>query len=339
MTAGSVGASAAPMSPDTVQEVERDVGGDGDQRGGAERADHAEGDDRPRGRTEPCKPHLRAALEQDHDQRERRDPLDVLEGQDPREPVGEVGGRGGEDEERARRRNRRGGRRSHGRRAPARGRRRRRGSAHRTRGGRPWGDLARRLGASAARPPGRGLHFPYAGLTPNPRAVPILRTRMRLALLTAVVLVLAVPAGWAASTPAGSLSVEDARGTVVLKGKGIVIGRLERGEVEIVDLSPLDQWSPRINGVPRGDARCGRAARTSTSTFPAAATRSRCAARDSRSPPAARARDARPAAPTPTAPPARSPSGDAPVPLPSRPGRVDFGSAVAAPAARRRSTP
>ena len=75
---------------------------------------------------------------------------------------------------------------------------------------------------------------------------------MRLAFLTAFVLALAVPAGWAASTPAGSLSVEDARGTVVLKGKGIVIGRLERGEVEIIDLSALDQWSPRINGVPRG---------------------------------------------------------------------------------------
>ena len=74
---------------------------------------------------------------------------------------------------------------------------------------------------------------------------------MRLALLTAVVLVLAVPVGWAASIPAGSLSVEDALGTVVLKGKGIVIGRLERGEVEIVDLS-VDQWSPRVNGVPRG---------------------------------------------------------------------------------------
>ena len=75
---------------------------------------------------------------------------------------------------------------------------------------------------------------------------------MRLAFLTAVVLALAVPAGWAASAPAGSLSVEDARGTIVLKGKGIVIGRLERGEVEIVDLSLLDPWSPRINGVPRG---------------------------------------------------------------------------------------
>jgi hypothetical protein len=38
----------------------------------------------------------------------------------------------------------------------------------------------------------------------------------------------------------------------VLTGKGIVIGRLDKGDVKIVDLSPLDQWSPRVNGVPRG---------------------------------------------------------------------------------------
>lgn len=75
---------------------------------------------------------------------------------------------------------------------------------------------------------------------------------MRLALLIVCVLVLAVPAGWAATRPAGSLSIEDGRGSVVLKGRGIVIGRLERGTVEIVDLTPLDQWSPRVNGVPRG---------------------------------------------------------------------------------------
>jgi hypothetical protein len=73
---------------------------------------------------------------------------------------------------------------------------------------------------------------------------------MRVALASFAMLVFAVPLGWAA-TP-GSLSVEDGRGTVVVRGKGIVIGRLERGEVQIVDLSPLDQWSPRINGVPRG---------------------------------------------------------------------------------------
>jgi hypothetical protein len=75
---------------------------------------------------------------------------------------------------------------------------------------------------------------------------------MRLVLASLAVLAVAVPLGTAAARPAGSLSVEDGRGTVTLRGKGIVIGRLERGEVQIVDLSPLDQWSPRLNGVPRG---------------------------------------------------------------------------------------
>ena len=75
---------------------------------------------------------------------------------------------------------------------------------------------------------------------------------MRLALLIGMLLALAVPAAFAATAPAGSLSIEDGRGAAVLRGKGIVIGRLDRGEVQIVDLSPLDQWSPRVNGVPRG---------------------------------------------------------------------------------------
>jgi hypothetical protein len=75
---------------------------------------------------------------------------------------------------------------------------------------------------------------------------------MRAVLLSALVLAIAVPAGWAAATPAGTLSIENGRGTVVLTGKGIVIGRLDKGDVKIVDLSPLDQWSPRVNGVPRG---------------------------------------------------------------------------------------
>jgi len=75
---------------------------------------------------------------------------------------------------------------------------------------------------------------------------------MRVALLSLVLLALAVPAAFAVASPAGSLSIEDGRGSVVLKGKGIVIGRLDQGEVKIVDLSPLDQWSPRVNGVPRG---------------------------------------------------------------------------------------
>ena len=75
---------------------------------------------------------------------------------------------------------------------------------------------------------------------------------MRFALVLLCLLALAVPAGWAATRPAGSLSIEDGRGTIVLQGKGIVIGRLERGDLRIVDLTPLDQWSPRVNGVPRG---------------------------------------------------------------------------------------
>ena len=95
------------------------------------------------------------------------------------------------------------------------------------------------------------LHFPYARLTANPRRVQIL-LRMRSALVLLTLAVIAVPAAWSATKPAGSLSIEDSRGTAVLQGRGIVIGRIERGEVQIVDLTPLDQWSPRLNGVPRG---------------------------------------------------------------------------------------
>ena len=75
---------------------------------------------------------------------------------------------------------------------------------------------------------------------------------MRLALLIALLVAFAASAAFAGLAPAGSLSIEDGRGSAVIKGKGIVIGRLERGEVQIVDLTPLDQWSPRVNGVPRG---------------------------------------------------------------------------------------
>ena len=75
---------------------------------------------------------------------------------------------------------------------------------------------------------------------------------MRLALSLFAVLAIAVPAARAAAPVAETFSIEDARGTVTMRGTGIVIGRLERGEIEIVDLTPLDQWSPRLNGVPRG---------------------------------------------------------------------------------------
>ena len=97
-----------------------------------------------------------------------------------------------------------------------------------------------------------GLHFPYADLTLNARRGPILLARMRLALVSTLVLLLAASAGRAAARPAETLSIEGAHGTITLRGSGVVIGRIERGDVQIVDLSALDQWSPRINGVPRG---------------------------------------------------------------------------------------
>jgi hypothetical protein len=76
---------------------------------------------------------------------------------------------------------------------------------------------------------------------------------MRLALVILVLLAIAVPAaGSAAAPPVETLSIENARGVVTIRGNGIVIGRLEKGEIQVVDLTPLDQWSPRVNGVPRG---------------------------------------------------------------------------------------
>jgi hypothetical protein len=49
-----------------------------------------------------------------------------------------------------------------------------------------------------------------------------------------------------------SLLVEDGRGTVQVAGKGVLIGHMDKGWLEIVDLSSTDQWSPRVNGIPRG---------------------------------------------------------------------------------------
>jgi hypothetical protein len=74
---------------------------------------------------------------------------------------------------------------------------------------------------------------------------------LRLALLPVLALALAAPAAWATSRGAGTLSIEDGRGTVTVRGTGTLVGRLEKGELLIVDQSPLDQWSPRVNGVPR----------------------------------------------------------------------------------------
>jgi hypothetical protein len=57
-----------------------------------------------------------------------------------------------------------------------------------------------------------------------------------------------------AQAPSGSLSIEDGRGTVTIGGKGVLVGRMEKGSLEILDLSASDQWSPRVWGIPRGKA-------------------------------------------------------------------------------------
>jgi hypothetical protein len=76
---------------------------------------------------------------------------------------------------------------------------------------------------------------------------------MRLALVIFAVLAIVPLASGVAATPAAeTLSIEDARGVVTIRGNGIVIGRLEKGEIQVIDVTPLDQWSPRVNGVPRG---------------------------------------------------------------------------------------
>ena len=77
---------------------------------------------------------------------------------------------------------------------------------------------------------------------------------MRRAAIATLILAFAVSAGVAAArvSPGGTLAVTDARGAVVVKGRGAVLGRIERGSLQIFDLSPADAWSPRINGIPRG---------------------------------------------------------------------------------------
>lgn len=77
---------------------------------------------------------------------------------------------------------------------------------------------------------------------------------MRLAALTLLALTLsaATAAGASRSAGVGLLSIEDGRGVVQIAGRGVLLGRLDKGSLEIVDLTPADQWSPFVNGIPRG---------------------------------------------------------------------------------------
>jgi hypothetical protein len=76
---------------------------------------------------------------------------------------------------------------------------------------------------------------------------------MRLAATITLALVLSAGvASAAALAPSGSFEVKGGRGTVQISGKGVLVGRLGKGSLEILDLNPNDQWSPRVNGIPRG---------------------------------------------------------------------------------------
>jgi hypothetical protein len=70
--------------------------------------------------------------------------------------------------------------------------------------------------------------------------------------LTFLLLAVVLPAATLATrAPAGALSIEGGKGVIVVRGNGGLLGRLGHGSVEIVDLTPADQWRPTVNGVPR----------------------------------------------------------------------------------------
>ena len=54
--------------------------------------------------------------------------------------------------------------------------------------------------------------------------------------------------------PAARSRSRTGAGTVTIGGKGVLVGRIEKGSLEILDLSSGDQWSPRVYGIPRGKA-------------------------------------------------------------------------------------
>lgn len=77
---------------------------------------------------------------------------------------------------------------------------------------------------------------------------------MRSAALITLVLTLAACSSAASAGPRASesLTVVSGRGVVEVKGKGALLGRIDRGWLQIVDLTPRDEWSPWVKGVPRG---------------------------------------------------------------------------------------
>ncbi len=75
---------------------------------------------------------------------------------------------------------------------------------------------------------------------------------MRLLVVGLLALALVVPAALVAGpVNRGSFSIEQGSGTMTIRGRGVLLGRLERGQIVVTDLSPRDQWTPRVNGVTR----------------------------------------------------------------------------------------
>ena len=52
--------------------------------------------------------------------------------------------------------------------------------------------------------------------------------------------------------PAGALSIEGGKGFIVVRGNGGLLGRVAKGSVEVLDLTPADAWRPVVNGSRRG---------------------------------------------------------------------------------------
>jgi hypothetical protein len=83
---------------------------------------------------------------------------------------------------------------------------------------------------------------------------------MRLVALTMLALALSATTATGSATtatdggksPGGSLEIKDGRGIVEITGRGVLVGRIDKGSLEIVDMTLDDQWSPRVNGIPRG---------------------------------------------------------------------------------------
>ena len=77
---------------------------------------------------------------------------------------------------------------------------------------------------------------------------------MRLAAIITLALALSatVASGAAVAPNGGSFEVKGGRGMVQITGKGVLVGRLGKGSLEIVDQNATNQCIPRVNGIPRG---------------------------------------------------------------------------------------